>query len=166
VADICAEAGISHGSFYTYFVSKEEVFNEIVDSVEFDLLTVEGPPEGADPVERIRAANRHYLEAYREHAGILRVIQQVSTFDNDVRQTRVQRQTEFAHAIERRTRDYQKRGLVHADIDPWIAANALGGMVSQLADQMFVQGQQFDFDQTVEQLTMLWVNAVGLRSSS
>jgi hypothetical protein len=78
VADICAEAGISHGSFYTYFVSKEEVFNEIVDSVEFDLLTVEGPPEGADPVERIRAANRHYLEAYREHAGILRVIQQVS----------------------------------------------------------------------------------------
>ena len=142
------------------------MFNEIVDSVEFDLLTVEGAPEGADPVERIRAANRHYLEAYREHAGILRVIQQVSTFDNDVRQTRVQRQTEFAHAIEHRTRDYQNRGLIHADLDPRIAANALGGMVASLADQMFIQGQEFDFEETVEQLTMLWVNAVGLRSTA
>ena len=38
IADICDEAGMSHGSFYTYFVSKEEIFQELVDSIEIDLL--------------------------------------------------------------------------------------------------------------------------------
>jgi len=84
-------------------------------------------PDQADPVERIRAANRHYLETYRENAGILRVIQQVSTFDEDVRRTRVQRQDAFAHAIERRIREYQAESVADASIDPWLAANALGG---------------------------------------
>src|ERR1035437_6644952 len=32
VADISKEAKVSHGTFYTYFLSKEEVFKEIVDS--------------------------------------------------------------------------------------------------------------------------------------
>jgi len=164
VADICDEAKTSHGSFYTYFVSKEQIFNEIVDSVEIDLLRIDALPETTDPVERIRAANRHYLDAYAEHAGILRVIQQVSTFDPDVRNTRIQRQNDFAHAIERRTLEYQKLELADDGIDAWFAANALGGMVAFVADQIFVQGQDLDIDFAVDQLTRLWANAIGIVS--
>ena len=69
VSDICDEAGISHGSFYTYFVSKEEVFQELVDSIELSVLTPEALPPGSDDYERIKSANRHYLEAVRELAG-------------------------------------------------------------------------------------------------
>ena len=161
IADISKEAEVSHGTFYTYFVSKEEIFKEIVDSVEIDLLRTSAMGS-SDPVERIRAGNRHYLEAYRENAAILRVIQQVATFDEEVRQARVERQTRFAHAVERRTRAYQEEGRIRLDVDPWITANALGGMVSNFADLMFVQGQDFDVEEVVEQLTMLWVHAVGL----
>ena len=162
VADICDAAKMSHGSFYTYFVSKEEIFQEVVDTVEIDLLRIEPVAEETDPIERIRAANRHYLETYLENAKILQVIQQVATFDLEVRQTRVQRQDAFAHAIERRIREYQKLKLSNAQLDPWLAANALGGMVAFVADQLASRDDLMDLDFAVEQLTLLWANAIGL----
>jgi AcrR family transcriptional regulator len=153
---------MSHGSFYTYFVSKEEVFQEVVDTVEIDLLRIDPVAEEADPIDRIRAANRHYLETYLENAKILQVIQQVATFDPEVRQTRIQRQDVFAHAIERRIREYQKLSLSSADLDPWLAANALGGMVAFVADQLSSRDEPTELDFAVEQLTLLWANAIGL----
>lgn len=162
VADVCKAANTSHGTFYTYFDSKEAIFKEVVDSVELDLLAVDPVPEDTDPVERIRAANRHYLEAYRANAKIMAVIHQVATFDADVRATRVQRQNAFAAAIERRTRAYQDAGLADPDVDPRYAAQALGGMVAFFAEDMFSQDHGFNLDEAVEQLTLLWANAVGL----
>ena len=162
IADICDEAKMSHGSFYTYFVSKEEVFQEVVDTVEIDLLRIEPVPEETDPIERIRAANRHYLETYLANAKILQVIQQVATFDPEVRQTRIQRQDAFGHAVERRIREYQKQSLSNPDLDPWLAANALGGMVAFVADQLASRDEPTDMDFAVEQLTLLWANAIGL----
>ena len=155
IADICDEAHMSHGSFYTYFVSKEEIFQEVVDTVEIDLLRIDPVPEETDPIERIRAANRHYLETYLENSKILQVIQQVATFDPEVRQTRLQRQDAFGHAVERRIREYQKQGVSNADLDPWLAANALGGMVAFVADQLASRDEPTDVDFAVEQLTLL-----------
>jgi AcrR family transcriptional regulator len=166
IADICDEAKMSHGSFYTYFVSKEEIFQEVVDTVEIDLLRIDPVPEETDPIERIRAANRHYLVTYLENSKILQVIQQVATFDPEVRQTRVQRQDAFAHAIERRIREYQKQNLSNAELDPWLAANALGGMVAFVADQLASRDQPMDLDFAAEQLTLLWANAIGLHMST
>lgn len=163
IADICAEARLSHGSFYTYFTSKEQIFTEVVDSVEIDLLRVDAPAEEMDPIERVRTANRHYLQSFKENADILRVIEQVSTFDDEVLRIRVEREVEFARLIERRTREYQDAGLVYPAIDPSVAAHALGGMVAGFAEQMFFEGQRFDFEHAVDQLTLLWVNAVGLQ---
>jgi AcrR family transcriptional regulator len=164
IADICDEAGMSHGSFYTYFVSKEEVFQELVDSIEFDLLRVDPIAEDAEPIDRIRSANRHYLETYRDNAAILRVIQQVATFDEEVRQTRIKHQDALAHAIERRTRDYQEQGLADGQINAWFAANALGGMVAFVSDQIVSRDVPVDLDFVVEQLTRLWANAIGLNT--
>jgi AcrR family transcriptional regulator len=166
IADICNQAGMSHGSFYTYFVSKEEIFQELVDSIEFDLLRIDPVVETTEPMDRIRSANRHYLETYRDNAAILRVIQQVATFDEEVRQTRIKHQDALAHAIERRTRDYQEQGLADNQIDAWFAANALGGMVAFVSDQIVSRDVPVDIEFVVEQLTLLWANAIGLSTDS
>ena len=162
IADICTAASTSHGTFYTYFDSKEEIFTEVVDSVELDLLAVEPVPHDTGPIERIRAANRHYLETYRDNAKLLAVIQQVATFDAEVRSTRVQRHDAFARAIERRTRADQEAGLADPRVDPRYAAQALGGMVAWFADHMFTEDTRFTLDEAVEQLTILWTNALGV----
>jgi AcrR family transcriptional regulator len=164
VADICDLAGLSHGSFYTYFHSKEEIFREVVDSVELDLLTPEPVPAGTDAIARIRAANRHYLETYAANAKIMRVIQQVATFDADVRRIRLQRHEEFALAIERRTLSLQQDEVADRCVDPAYAAQALGGMVAYFAELLFntENSAGFDVETAVEQLTLLWRNALGI----
>jgi AcrR family transcriptional regulator len=163
ISDICEAAGVAYGTFYTYFASKEEIFTEVVDSVEVDLLTMDPAPGDADPIERIRLANRHYLEAYRKNAKLMAVIRQVSSFDPEVRETRAQRQTELAHAIEIRIRGLQEAGLADRDIDPAYAAQALGGMVALFAEHLFTEKTSFDPDTAVEQLTRLWANALGIK---
>lgn len=164
VADICDEAGMAHGSFYTYFASKEAAFQAVLDSVEFDLLALDPSPVDADPVERIRSANRHFLRTYRENAAILRVIEQVVTFDPEALETRRRRDMAFAAALEKRTRQYQEAGLVDPRVEPRIASQALGGMVFNFANYLYGQDHddEFDFDTVVEQLTLLWANALGI----
>ncbi|MFD0853526.1 TetR/AcrR family transcriptional regulator, partial [Actinomadura adrarensis] len=165
IADMCTAAGVSHGSFYTYFVTKEEIFTEVADSIELDLLTLEPAPADTDPVERIRLANEHYLRAYGANAKIMSVIHQVSTIDPEVRRTRLQRQNAFAQAIERRIRQLQESGDADQGIDPAYTAQALGGMVAHFADHLFNTDNPFDLETATEQLTRIWVNALGMRYS-
>ncbi|XVQ14947.1 TetR/AcrR family transcriptional regulator [Spirillospora sp. CA-255316] len=168
IADICDAAGVSHGSFYTYFISKEEIFKEVADSVELDLLALDPAPADADPVQRVRAANEHYLRVYRANAKIMKVIHQVSTIDAEVRETRLQRQDAFARAIERRIRRLQEAGLADPGVDAAYAAHALGGMVAHFADHLFDTGNApgSDLATATDQLTRIWTNAVGMRAEA
>jgi AcrR family transcriptional regulator len=164
IVDICEEAGVSYGSFYTYFTSKEEIFQELLDEIEVDLLNVSAEVSDGDVHERVRAANRHFLEQYRDNAGILAVIDQVVTFDPAARARRDAREADFAAVLERRVRGDQREGLVDSRLDPSIAANALGAMVEAFAKGMYINGRTgtHDLDTVVEQLTLLWTNALGM----
>ena len=45
-----------------------------------------------------------------------------------------------------------------------MAADALGAMVARFAELWLVQGyREYDFDKAVDQLTILWANALGLQ---
>lgn len=166
ITDICKQSKVSYGSFYTYFPSKEALFLAVVDSVEVGLLRPEAPPPAdATPAERIRAANRHFLEFSCRNQKILRVIQEVATFDEDVLATRERRENEFAAAIERRLKEYQAAGIADADLDPLFVANALGGMSTFVAERLDAEVGSEEFEQAVDQLTRLWINALGLRTA-
>jgi AcrR family transcriptional regulator len=177
ISDIANRAGLSHGSYYHYFESKEQLFREVAEMQE-DRLTA--PPErpaatdataatdasgrnNASPWDRIRRANRRYLERYRDEARIMGVIEQVSRYDEHVNSVRMDRQRHFAERSERAIRRWQKEGLVDPDVDATIAADALGAMVARFAELWLVQGyREYDFDHAVEQMTRLWGNALRL----
>ncbi|GGL13391.1 TetR/AcrR family transcriptional regulator [Nocardia jinanensis] len=166
ITDICTTAGVSHGSFYTYFVTKEEIFTEVADSVELDLLTIGPAPEGTGPIGRIQSATEHYLRVFGANAKIMSVIHQVCTIDADVRATRLQRQNSFAQAVETHIRGLQESGHTDPRIDPAYAARALGGMVAHFTDHLFNTDNDFDLDTAGEQLTLIWVNALGIRDTT
>lgn len=168
IADIASEAGVSYGAFYHYFDSKEEIFREIAEQTEVELLSMDHLPPGSaasDPYERIRAANQLYLTAYRDHADLMRVIEEVSSYDDQVRAIRDRRQEEFADRLDASVRRLQRSGLADPDIEVRYAAMALGGMVARFASAFFVAGGAYDFDVAVEQLSILWANALGVRRS-
>jgi AcrR family transcriptional regulator len=168
ISDISKRAKLSHGSFYHYFDSKEQIFREVAEAQE-RMLTA--PPETgaaakslpASERERIRRANRRYLERYRDEARIMGVIEQASRYDAHVTAVRAATQKHFAERAEQSIRRLQKAGRADRSVDPVFAATALGAMVARFAELWLVQAYaEYDFDEAVEQLTTLWCNALRL----
>jgi AcrR family transcriptional regulator len=171
ISDIAERAGLSHGSFYHYFESKDEVFLEVAEAQE-ERLSVHSvvdsglldPSSGATVRDRLRESNRSYLADYRDEARIMGVIEQVSRYNDQVRAVRFECQGHYSKQTEDSIRRLQAQGLADADLDPAIAAPALMAMVTRFAEMWLVQELiDCSFDEGVEQLTTLCVNALQLR---
>ena len=172
ITDIAKEAGVSHGSYYHYFESKEQLFREVAELQEERLTAPPDDPATAlghdAPLSvRIEEANRRYLERYRDEAKLMGVIEQVSRYDDVVREVRAERFRFFAQRSEAAIRRWQDDGRVDPAIDPKLAADALGSMVARFAELWLVQEYaDYDFDHAVEQLSLLWGNALGLNDAT
>jgi AcrR family transcriptional regulator len=170
ISDIAATAGLSQGSFYHYFDSKQQIFREVAEAQERRLTEASGEDTAAERDDSPRAvigrANRRYLERYREAAKLMGVIEQVSRYDEQVSAARMSTQRHFADRAEASIRRLQSAGLADKKVNPRVAADALGAMVARFAELSLVQGyRDYDFDEAVDQLTLLWANALGIPPS-
>ncbi|GAB2518390.1 TetR/AcrR family transcriptional regulator [Nocardia heshunensis] len=165
IADISKTAGMASGSFYTYFDSKEEIFAALVEQVSEEMLHphVRERSGITDPRALIEAAHRDYLLSYKRNARLMALFEQVAHIDENFRRLRVERGKAFAQRNARMIRDLQESGRASADLDPMITAHALSGMVSRMANLVFVQQQRIPFEKLVATLTDLWANALQLR---
>jgi AcrR family transcriptional regulator len=125
------------------------------------------PASTAPPRRRIHEAIRRHLESYRDEARIMGVIEQVSRYDELVHASRLARHNHYRELIAESIRQLQRRGLADRTLEPTIAAAGLGAMTSRFAEMWFVQGLlDCAFDDGVEQLTTLFVNALRLSDGS
>jgi AcrR family transcriptional regulator len=168
ISDIAERAGLSHGSFYHYFDSKEQVFREVAEEVldrlsapMMDVVLVHG--SSTPPAERLREAIHRHLEMYQEDARIMGVIEQVSRYDDYVRDV-IASQSESSRAlISDSIRQLQKRGMADRELEPMVAAAALGSMTSRFAELWLAQELvDFDLDDASATVTRLFVNALGI----
>jgi AcrR family transcriptional regulator len=166
VGDIAKRARVAHGTFYTYFSSKEEIFGEVADDLQQQLLQVAEAephlPHGAALSERIERANRGYLRGFEQNARMMGVIEQVATFNPRLAAIRRANRRYYVQRNTASIRRWQEQGLVDGRIDAGYAASALGSMVDRSAYVWLVLGEPFDFDEAVIQLTRLYCNALGL----
>jgi AcrR family transcriptional regulator len=169
ISDIAERAGLSYGSFYHYFPSKEEIFREVADAQEpqLDVGASDDRPgsigstDAGGLPDELAAATRRYLSAYREAAPIMCVIEQVSRFDALVRADRLDRHKRGCEHLARTIKHLQDEGSADSAIDPTFGAHALMAMVTRFAEAWFVQGQlDCTFDEGVRQMTILCFNAV------
>lgn len=165
LADITVEAGCSTGTFYTYFDSKDEVFNAVLEAVEDDMLhpgmeRIEG--EQASAYDVLEASNRAYLTAYRRNARLMLLLEEVAAVDPTFRAARLRRSRAFIGRNARAIRRLQEEGLADPGIDPDVAARALSSMVSRLAYYTFCLGERASLESLVQTSTTLWANALRL----
>lgn len=166
ITDISQRAGVAHGTFYTYFSSKEEAFRSVIQALQAELLEA----EAADPQPRgertvwstALASNRHYLSVWRRHTSIMRLWEEVASLDPEIADLLDQSRQRFVRRVQAAITRMQDAGHVGPEIDPRYAAYALTGMVSRFAYVWFTQDEDFDFDKVVEQLTALWINALNV----
>jgi AcrR family transcriptional regulator len=166
ITDITAQAGVAAGSFYTYFTSKEEVLAVVMEEVSEEMLhpRMREVVGREDPISVIEAANRSYLAAYRRNAKLMGLMEQVAQVDERFRQVRLRRTQAFNQRNARAIARLQERGLANADLDPMLAAQAMGAMVSRMAYLRYVQGfGNASAEKLVETLTALWAGGLGIK---
>jgi AcrR family transcriptional regulator len=171
VSDITRRAGTAHGTFYRYFESKEEIFREVALDLQRKMALhgaaddVVPPPfadRGEELVWRITRANRRYLAAYMEHADLFAVLEQVATFNDELRDIRKEIRQRFVEHARRSIERMQREGLAFTDVDPRYAASALGSMVDRFAYVWLVLKEPFELDEAARTLGLLWGRSLGL----
>lgn len=166
VGDIAKRARVAHGTFYTYFSSKEEIFAEVADALSEDMIAVAARephvPVGAPPSMRIERANRGYLRGYEQNARMMGVLEQVATFNPRLAAIRRSARRYYVQRSTSTIARWQAQGLVDSRIRPDYAASALGSMVDRSAYVWLVLGEPFELETAVEQLTRFYCNALGL----
>jgi AcrR family transcriptional regulator len=164
ITDIAATAGVASGSFYTYFDSKDAIFREVVDELIDELYQQShvGDLAGPDPVARIAAANRLFLESFARHARLYAVVIQVASFNPDFRQHRQASRQAFVDRAARGLRQLQKSGQADRSLDAGLVAALLCGMVENFAEVRYLLGQRIDPERAVRAMTGIWARATGL----
>ena len=169
ISDIAERAGLSHGAFYHYFDSKEQIFREIAEMLDDELAepmdsVIFSQGSSADPHERLQLALRQHLEHYRDEAKIMGVIEQVARYDDHVAAVRSARNRLHREQMERSIRGMQRRGIADPSLDPRITAAALGSMVERFAEMALAQGQlNCKLDDAADTLATLFVNALQMK---
>jgi AcrR family transcriptional regulator len=179
VSDIVARAGMAHGTFYRYFNSKEQIFREVALELQRTMLTssrksdssADGDEEEVPPhfdsldeemCWRITRANRRYLDAYVRNAKLFAVIEQVATFNEELREIRREMRRAFVDRAQRSIERMQSEGLALGDVDARYAASALGSMVDRFAYVWLVLDEPFEFEEAARTLGLLWTRSLGL----
>ncbi|GAA4475012.1 hypothetical protein GCM10023094_11650 [Rhodococcus olei] len=168
VSDIVAKANVAHGSFYTYFRSKREVFQAVVDQVGTliaDAVTHRSEDTPGDSLANLERANRRYLRVHHENARILTLVEQVATADPEVQATRIAARAEHVARVERTIAGLQDRGIADPDLDLHVTAGALVSMLSSYSHWSTLD-PDYDEDRVVSALTQIWIRAIRLDPSS
>ena len=168
IVDICLEAGVATGSFYTYFKAKEDVFAAVMAEVHEETLHPRLDPgiETDDPRAMIDAANRAYLMAYRRNARLMTLIEQVALIDERFLQLRLDRAHKFARRNAAAIARLQALGLADPGLDPLATAHAMNAMVSRMASLVFAYGLDMSFDALAGMLLQVWSNALRIPGDS
>jgi AcrR family transcriptional regulator len=164
---VAAEAGVSYGTFYNYFESREDLLRTVVQGIAGEMFTASLlPPETADdPYARIVESNRRYLHAWSKASKVLRMVELGAESDETLRALVLEvRELYVARGAEGLKR-LQESGLADPTLDPRMTAIALGAMVEQVAHVLYSLREPLDEDQMVDHLSRLWATAIGLRPS-
>lgn len=165
IDQVAERAGVSHGTFYTWFDSKESLLRAVVSLVVEDIFAASavGAQLPADAAfARIEAANRLYLAAMTRHGRLLRVLDSLADTREEFRRLRVDVREPFVQRGMDGLARLQKLGLADPNLPLRATASALGAMVESFAHLWQDPVEGLNEDAAVDVLTRLWAGAIGL----
>lgn len=171
LADITTEAGVSTGTLYNYYRSKEAIFCELIADVVRDIEDSVGRIDmhgRRDPVQVLRETNRAYIQGYRRSARLISLLSQAGENSTEIRAHQLallgQNLDRVTDAIER----WQSQGIVHAHLDPAYTAHALTFMTQRMAIAAAVDQAGFGYDDetVVTTVNQVWERALGFDRAS
>jgi TetR/AcrR family transcriptional regulator, ethionamide resistance regulator len=158
---IATRAGISRTAFYFYFADKRELLMRLSEDVTDELYAQADIwySGSGDPETEIREALVNIARLYVLHGTLLRVIVEVSTYDDEVAvfwRTLVGR---FVDATKTRIEAERAAGTSSGG-DPGATAFALCWMAERVLYQELVQGAPIPQEDLVDALVRIWMRTI------
>lgn len=161
VALIVAEAKVSRGTFYTYFDTKEAVFEAVSrDVVEKMLAAMSIPIPTADLRMRVRGMVERFVAAYRPNAGMLALMEGLGAFSPELRYLRLEAREAFVRRTCRGIERMQQANIADPDLDVEYIAQTLGAMLDQTCHIWFTLKMEFDTERLVDALSTVWIKTL------
>lgn len=161
VSDIVKEAKVSHGTFYTYFDTKEAIFtavsHDVIDSMVAG-MTHSIPT--ADLGGRVHDSVRRFVEVYRPHATMIGLMEQLGTFSPEMRELRLDVRDTFVQRTRRGIARMVSAGAADPDLDIEYTAESLGAMLEYTCYVWFCLERDFDEDRLVDALATIWTKTL------
>jgi AcrR family transcriptional regulator len=153
VEDVVAVAGVSHGTFYTYFTNKADALDALIDETARELqAVVEEPWDGPDAARAIAAVIERFVDVFAEHADVVGTWLEASAHEPHFRQ----RLREVRGGYIERVAQQLDPALAGTGHDPHVAAAALVAMVEGYATQGLRADDETDRAARVRTLAALW----------
>ena len=162
VQDIAERAGVSHGTFYTYYENRSAILIDLVtDTMAAFINLVSEPWESEDPRAEVERIVGGVLDTYSADAAVMKTWMQASREDAefgelylDLRQRFVDRITEQLDLV---TDAAGRRSKVPP---PETVASVLAAMVEHFAYCRTVLGEQHSREAALDALLMVWGGAI------
>lgn len=168
VADIVKRAGVAHGTFYHYFESRDDVLREVARQADQRLNApmqevILRRDSGMPPAQRIRQGVRAFLEAYRDEARIMGVVEEAARYDARLREARRKRLRNYIDELAGSIGALQRRGLADATLHAPVASAVLGSITIRFPEMWLVDGLvDCTLDEAAEHIARIFINALGL----
>lgn len=153
VEDVVARAGVSHGTFYTYYHNKAAILDALVDHAAVRLReVVDAPWEGEDVPAVIRDVIDGFVDALAEEGDVIGAWIEAAAHDDHFRDRlrRVRGQYTDTVAV------HIAPALAHTGHDPTVAAGALVAMVEGYATDRLAEAGSAERSSAVTTLAELW----------
>jgi AcrR family transcriptional regulator len=140
VDDVVKAAETSHGTFYLYFSSKEELFRALAVDVAEEMLELARQMPALEPgdVQPVRDWLGRFHELYRRHGAVIRTWTEAEIVETEIGTIGGDLVVQFSEELAARVRE------VAPDLHSRVAALAIVGMVERA--HYYLEARQIEID--------------------
>ena len=163
VDDIVKAAKTSHGTFYLYFSSKQDLFRAVAVEVAAEMVDLARDLPALDPDDAASdVALRDWLDRfatlYRRHGAFIRTWTEAEIADSEIGAIGNDLVTQFSRELGRRVR------MAAPDLDPAVTAFALVSMIERT--NYLVEGRRLRLDSAQTIATLASVTMAALHGTA
>jgi AcrR family transcriptional regulator len=168
MADIAADAGVSVGTLYNYFESRDDVI-ESLTSHEHERLRAQLAEvcDGGEPIELLRLTVEAVFRYVQERGALMAMAMRSGLLDKDAAKHTLGERDDLRSELLRRYQtaltEAAEKGVVQSDLDPAQVTIALDGMVTALVFDWVRSGQTQPLTSRTEFVLALLLRGIGTR---
>jgi TetR/AcrR family fatty acid metabolism transcriptional regulator len=169
ISDVAEAAGVADGTIYLYFKNKDDLLLTIFEE-KMDLLQagLEAALQGVtDPLEQVRTFAHYHFRQVRDHRELAEVLQIELRLSNKfLKEYRPEKLWVYLGRFADIVRGGQDKGVIRADVDPFMAMWAFFGAMDEMAMQFILaRHRKFSLDAAADTVANIFIRGLSKESA-